>query len=174
MNTKSESIIMAGLLLATPVSTLLSSAPAQARSATALGSLYTSSATFTAVGALGFSRKVKIGVRVVKNGNTGRFHGDRAVVGVCMPAQEPDTVTIEILDAKTGAVLHIADRLFGDIEEGSNTLKKTQSSECTGGKLELDVTGRSATLRVLLENALVLRVGDAGTVTLPANLTLKR
>ena len=176
MKTRPQSLLIASLLLATPVTTLLTTAAAHAQVSTVSGTLYTS-APVMAVGSLGFSRKVLIGVRVVMNGNTGNFHGNRAVVGVCQPGEAPDTLTIEVIDPVTGKVLHVADRWFGDLSEGMNDLKRTQSSECTSGKMRLEI-GAPATksVRLLTVNGQpqVIDVAGVGTVTLPAKTLFKK
>ena len=173
MKTRSETLLIASLLLATPVTTLLSTAAAHAQVSTVSGTLYTS-APVMAVGTLGFSRKVLIGVRVVMNGNTGNFHGNRAVVGVCQPGDAPDTLTIEVLDPVTGKVLHVADRWFGDLSEGVNQLKRTQSSACTAGRLQLDLGMNSVKLLTTTGEAIVVDVAGVGKVTLPSKTLFKK
>ncbi len=176
MKTRSESFLIASLLLATPVTSLLTASAAHAQVSTVSGTLYTS-APVMAVGSLGFSRKVVIGVRVVKNGNTGDFHGDRAVIGICQPSEAPDTLTIEVIDPVTGKVLHVADRWFGDLATGLNDLKRTESSECASGKMQLDI-GAAGTKSVRLISvsgkAVVIDVAGVGTVTLPSKTVFKR
>jgi hypothetical protein len=173
MKTRSESFLIASLLLATPVTSLLATSDAHAQISTVFSTLY-KSAPVMAVGNLGFSRQVIIGVRVVVNGNTGDFHGDRAVVGICQPSEAPDTLTIEVIDPVTGKVLHVADRWFGDIRQGVNDLKRTQSSACTVGKLQLDLAGAAVKLMTTTGEAIVVDVAGVGKVTLPSKTVFRK
>lgn len=172
MKSRSESLLIASLLLATPITSILSSATAHAQVSTVLGTLY-KSAPVMAVGRLGFSRKVIIGVRVVMNGNTGNFHGNRAVLGVCRPDEAPDTITIEVIDPVTGKVLHVANRLFGDIAPGFNELKRTSSSKCSVDNLELIVGSGSVKLATATGQAIEVDVAGIGKVTLPSKTLFK-
>lgn len=170
MKTNAHSLtLLSGLLLAAPTF-----AQASSSSATDIvtlaeqGTLFVSSSTFTARGALGMSRQVLLAVRIKKNTNTNGYRN-------CDALEQADSVTIEVLDDKTKAVLGVAKRMFGNLAQGENNLFRESSTYgCIPDQKSLSLNGSTLTLSDVNGLSSALTIDGFATVDLPARLTLRK
>lgn len=169
MKTKTGMTLLSGLLLSSPALMNVAQANQAVVRPASMGTLFISSQSFVAQTAQGFTRNVLVAVRVTKNGNT---QGEDYFK--CKASQVPDSVTIEILDPATKQVLAVAERMFGKLGSGINSLFKNSSTySCQLNGTNLSVLGDVATI----ENGsqpVTLKMGDAATVKIPGKLSFRK
>lgn len=171
MKTRTGMTLLSGLLLASP--TFAETFNQQENLVYALevsSGLFVHETELTAQNSMGFSRKVLIAVRVVKNGNRSpEIHLQ------CKPSIVPDSVTVEILDPKTKKVLAVALRLFGSIEEGTNNLfKRSATDGCVENNMILGMTDNMISLTQESGIPTTLDVAGQGTLIMPKKMILKK
>ena len=122
----------------------------------------------------GFSKPVRVAVKIIKNANDERTLGKYG----CTNNEEPDTVLILIQDAKTNKVLDVVARVYGNIESGENELKKPATSVCmnSGKKLNLSQDKKSLKLQSTYNSSLLLGFGtnSRASVSVPMNMVFKK
>ncbi len=169
MKTKTGMSLLSGLLLASPSFVDVVQANEPLIREVANGTLFLSLQQFVAEGSQGFTRKVIVGLRVTKNGNT---NGEDYFK--CKTSMVPDSITIEILDPATKQVLGVAARMYGKLGSGTNSLFKYSSTYgCVVDGMNLSVEGSSATIQNGTASV-TLSMGTTATVKIPGSLTFSK
>lgn len=170
-NLPHQMTFLSGLLLATPAlaSNLVESSPVALEVQTSKGTLYVSSLRLNAIGSLGLQRKVQLGIRIMKNGNSSSGHG------VCSRRAQPDTISIEVLDPQTGEVLAVVKRMFGKIIAGENSLFRVSSTQgCVPEIKTLVLNNDVVTLSDIYGASTDLNIEGIATVKMPAQMIFRR
>lgn len=127
-----RSVFFASALLAGPVASLLPelNRPVRAESVLSLEDLYVSRPYDVQI--LGQTVSVRVGVRVVKQGNSGRDP-------LCRVGQVPDSISLEVLDAVTLKNIGPHWRFFTRFKEGVVDFYHGSTGGCTNMRAYLKV-----------------------------------
>ncbi len=169
MKTRSSGItLLSGLLMATPTfAQVAGQTPNEISVSETQKNLFISQTTFIADAGNGFTRKVLLAVRLSKNTGSGRNR--------CDLKDQPDSITIEVLDDKTKQVLAVASRLFGTLKQGEVDLfRESNTYDCIRASKELSLIGNTLTISDGYNSPSSLSISNFGTITLPAQVTFKR
>ncbi len=158
--------LLSSLVLASPTFAQVAQATPRT-TVTASTNLFISTTTFTAVSGQGFTRQVLLAVRITKNTESG--------FNKCDMKNQPDSITIEVLDDQTKKVLAIGSRMFGSLEEGQTDLFKVSSTYgCIPERKDLTLQGD--TLVIVDSSAMPqnISINGFGDIKVPTKLTFKR
>jgi hypothetical protein len=92
---------------------------------------------------LGMSRSIRVGIRVIENGNSGNDQP------FCPRSKTPNSATVEILDADTLEVLEVSGRYVIDSPEGLVPMQLSMTGTCRSIRYGLDFhrSGKSLAIR---------------------------
>ncbi len=158
--------LLSSLMLATPTFAQLAQQTPNTVTGTATN-LFISDTTFIAVGGQGFTRKVLLAVRITKNTVSG--------YNKCEAKDQPDSITIEVLDDQTKQVLAVGLRLFGSLKDGQTDLFKVSSTYgCLPESKDLTIQGDTLVIVDSSNLPQDISISGFGTVKVPKKLTFKR
>lgn len=133
MKKQSKSLLITGIILAAPAAQLavspeaIASDIAKERGVTQTRRYISKSTVLVTMGN-GFSKHVKIAVKVMKN--AGAEYRGRAVINKCEPEDFRDNIVIEVVDPSSGQVMETVRSFYANTRSGRNILHQTGSYGC--------------------------------------------